>query len=261
MEAAEKKLKKATELLELVLSQNDEKDELQMEILKFLEKSVNETQVNTIPEFISDMNWNLLQEQKLTLLTIINWGQLKLLQPQLNGIIHLIDNVQDYAVLGLNLDKNLVFPQTNNEPLLHDKPFHLKPKEILSPCPEAKPESNTNKIKFVLLCNNCNSNNIRYHPNNAGSPKHYCEDCQGYHTMYMSSALQSDAEIIGFQVVGKDGTNYAGHLHPHIDYNWCVNLSQARKMIEADTNAWRLDAIWSGDIENVQLKFTGDPRK
>lgn len=51
-----------------------------------------------VPEFIQNMDWKLLRTQKEAILTIINWNKLPLLNESLEGIISLLDAVQDYAV-------------------------------------------------------------------------------------------------------------------------------------------------------------------
>lgn len=51
-----------------------------------------------VPEFIQKMDWSILREQKETLLNIINWNKLPLLNDNLQGIVHILDAIQDYAV-------------------------------------------------------------------------------------------------------------------------------------------------------------------
>lgn len=51
-----------------------------------------------VPEFIQNMDWSILREQKETLLNIINWNKLPLLNDNLQGIVHILDAIQDYAV-------------------------------------------------------------------------------------------------------------------------------------------------------------------
>jgi hypothetical protein len=51
-----------------------------------------------VPEFIQNMDWKLLREQKETILTIVKWNKIPLLNENLEGIISLLDSVQDYAV-------------------------------------------------------------------------------------------------------------------------------------------------------------------
>lgn len=58
-----------------------------------------------------NIDWSLLRDQKEGLLSVIHNND-KLTEPQkdsLQGILHLIDGIQDYAVDELGLDKNEVF--------------------------------------------------------------------------------------------------------------------------------------------------------
>jgi len=65
-------------------------------------------------EFVRDINWELLRKQKLTLFNLIqeidNVEQVE----HLEGIIYLIDAVQDEAVDNEGVDENLVFGTENN---------------------------------------------------------------------------------------------------------------------------------------------------
>ena len=65
-------------------------------------------------EFVRDINWELLRKQKLTLFNLIqeidNVEQVE----HLEGIIYLIDAVQDEAVDNEAVDENLVFGTENN---------------------------------------------------------------------------------------------------------------------------------------------------
>lgn len=65
----------------------------------------------TAEELIKNIDWSELRNQKNTLLHIINDGFLPDEEPKddLNGIIHLIDQLQDYAVDELNIDSIHVF--------------------------------------------------------------------------------------------------------------------------------------------------------
>lgn len=66
-----------------------------------------------IPSFIENMDWNLLQQQKLTLLHIIDNKTLTNISDvicnDIKGIVHLIDSIQDYAVDELKIDNGIVF--------------------------------------------------------------------------------------------------------------------------------------------------------
>ena len=85
-------------------------DEEQREIIKNeAENYVNEDHVNEIeqskplPEFLSKMDWKLLREQKQYLLDT------GIETEPMEGIINLIDSIQDYAVDGLGLSEKKVF--------------------------------------------------------------------------------------------------------------------------------------------------------
>lgn len=51
-----------------------------------------------VPEFIQKMDWVNLREQKEILLSIISWNKVPLLNDNLQGIVHILDAIQDYAV-------------------------------------------------------------------------------------------------------------------------------------------------------------------
>lgn len=65
-----------------------------------------------IPKFIQEINWELLREQKevienlvKNLPTLDRW----MLEENLNGIIHLIDAIQDYAIDDLGFKEETIF--------------------------------------------------------------------------------------------------------------------------------------------------------
>jgi len=70
-----------------------------------------------IPKFINKMDWRLLNAQKLTLLNVIeNYNNINdskinpdIIIDNLNGIVHVIDAPQDYAVDKLGFDENYIF--------------------------------------------------------------------------------------------------------------------------------------------------------
>ena len=64
-----------------------------------------------IPQFINDIDWNLLKQQKLSLLNIVNNNTLinNVMSEDVNGIVHLIDSIQDYAVDVAGIDNEIVF--------------------------------------------------------------------------------------------------------------------------------------------------------
>jgi hypothetical protein len=91
----------------------------------------------------------------------------------------------------------------------------------------------------------------------------WCDDCQ-LNSQIETAALTRDAKVIGFQVVGEDGTAQEGEIHPHMDASFCIyNLNQARSMMDDDNNGdeqWRLLTVWEGDVEEPTMMFEGDPR-
>jgi len=89
------------------------------ELIDLIDSNVCEMEV---PEFIKTIDWVLLCEQKQSLLTVIdeleNTGGEQKSIDGLNGILHLIDNLQEYAVDTLGIDENLVInlhPDEENE--------------------------------------------------------------------------------------------------------------------------------------------------
>lgn len=64
--------------------------------------------------FLSKVDWNALREQKLELMKLmdsLNEGS----HEKLNGIIHLIDSMQDYAVDCKNLPEPMIFGKKSND--------------------------------------------------------------------------------------------------------------------------------------------------
>ena len=126
------------------------------------------------------------------------------------------------------------------------------------------------KTKCVEICTHCNSDNVQIKawvkPNQNNEfvdltedSIGWCEDCQD--NVHIEGAdLKADAKVVGFQVVGEDGCEEAGHMHPDMDASFCLySLSQARNMLKKDRK-WRLLAIWTGDIEEPTMMFDSDPR-
>lgn len=68
--------------------------------------------VNVQPEFISKMDWDELRKQKLSLLASIDYlrqSKIPVIPIDLDGIVHLIDAIQDYAVDELKIEENKVY--------------------------------------------------------------------------------------------------------------------------------------------------------
>ena len=58
---------------------------------------------------IEEIDWELLKEQKETLLNVLSNSNNEVEISHLNGIINLIDCIQDYAVTYLCIEENKVF--------------------------------------------------------------------------------------------------------------------------------------------------------
>ena len=130
-------------------------------------------------------------------------------------------------------------------------------------------------MKTLYVCTHCNSDNVQVkawvEPNNnnayveevEGDPLGWCCDCQ-LNSVIETVELRDDAEVVGFQVVGEDGTAQEGEIHPHMDASFCIyNLDQAKSMLDDDNQGmeqWRLLTIWTGDVEEPTMMFEGDPR-
>jgi hypothetical protein len=58
---------------------------------------------------IEEIDWQLLKEQKETLLNVLSNSNNEVEISHLNGIINLIDSIQDYAVTYLCIEESKVF--------------------------------------------------------------------------------------------------------------------------------------------------------
>lgn len=67
---------------------------------------------NKSPEFLNNMDWGLLRDQK-ELLTSLNISQPKVMQDVLDGIINTIDAMQDYAVEYMEKTEEEIFNLDN----------------------------------------------------------------------------------------------------------------------------------------------------
>jgi len=129
-------------------------------------------------------------------------------------------------------------------------------------------------MKTLYVCTHCQSDNVQIkawvRPNNNNTyvdevnPDElgWCEDCQ-LNSVIETVQVKDNAEVIGFQVVGEDGTEAEGEINPHMDASFCIyNIDQARLMLKEDEKfgIWKLLTIWEGDIEEPTLMFKGDPR-
>ncbi len=76
----------------------------------------------------------------------------------------------------------------------------------------------------------------------------WCDDCENYIDSVNVTEAPKDAKVIGYQVVGRDGTKLEGKIHPDMAGSFCVyplKWAQARN----DRRNWRLLTVWEGDIE------------
>jgi hypothetical protein len=175
----------------------------------------------------------------------------------LEGLLSLIDAAQDYAVDEMGLDPMHVFDfeQEDGECTF----------EFTSRCEE--PASTTKK---VFVCELCNSDNVRtkgwVNPNqdfqydtDTGEEMGWCED-EELSSNIISTELKADAKVIGFQIVGEQGTVNEGKIHPDMDASFCLyNLSWCRARLHEYCD-WRLLTVWEGDVEEPTMMFEGNPR-
>jgi hypothetical protein len=129
------------------------------------------------------------------------------------------------------------------------------------------------KTKCVYICTHCNSDNVEIKawvkPNKnykffdeiIDDKIGWCDDCQLFVTIETVN-LKHNTKIIGFQVVGDDGSKEEGMIHPKMAGSFCVySLSQCTEMIKNSEGQWRLQSIWTGDIEEPTMMFKGNPRQ
>lgn len=131
------------------------------------------------------------------------------------------------------------------------------------------------QTKYVYQCMHCGSDRVQVkawvRPNQGhayvdeveGDEMGWCDDCNLTAEIQIAE-LTRDAKVIGFQVIGEDGTAQDGEIHPDMDASFCIyNLSQARAMLDNDDNGneqWRLLTLWEGDVEEPTMMFSGKPR-
>lgn len=134
---------------------------------------------------------------------------------------------------------------------------------------------NSGKTKCVHLCMSCGSDNVQVkawvkpNQNNSmvdeveGDELGYCDDCQ-QNVNVDTASLKVSAKVVGYQVVGEDGSEQDGEIHHQMDGSFCLySLEQARSMMDDNDNGkerWRLLTIWEGDVEEPTMMFEGDPR-
>jgi predicted RNA-binding Zn-ribbon protein involved in translation (DUF1610 family) len=220
------------------------------------------------PEWIKRIDFTELKTQKNLLLEIINNNAVDPKHKEgLEGILALIDTLQDYAVDELGIPETLVydFVQEGLEAILAINNTLSDKTKSSWICPDCGSNNKT-----VWICPYCGSDNIKFkvwakaNTNEIidSSPLEgedcYCLDCEENGELILST-VNVDAKVEGFQVV-----DIEGNIHPDMDGSFCLyNLSQAREMLEDNDNGneqWKLLAIWTGDIEEPTIMFEGDPR-
>lgn len=132
-------------------------------------------------------------------------------------------------------------------------------------------------MKTIYQCSHCQSDNVQIKawvkPNdnntyvdevNPDEPG-WCDD-EELSSIIETVQVEDDAEVIGYQVVGEDGTPKEGEIHPQMDGSFCIyNLEQAHSILEESNNVdehgmWKLLTIWTGDVEEPLMMFEGNPR-
>ena len=187
----------------------------------------------------------------------------------IEGILGVLDALQDYAVDELGVPEMLVFDFEEEEKRELKVPTGIK-------AAKGGELNIGDKVKKLWLCPHCGSDNVEtknwVHANtgkvsdydNGEEGNGYCNDCEEHGELILSD-VKADAEVVGFQVVSND--DQTGDIHPLMDASFCLySLSQAREML-ADKpgknlfNEWKLLAIWTGDVEEPTIMFEGDPRE
>lgn len=138
-----------------------------------------------------------------------------------------------------------------------------------------------NPTKTVWVCPNCGSDNVQQmvlvninennkliiFPEERRFKECHCNDCQ-QDILPMETKLIPSANVIGFQVVGEEGSKEEGNIHPDMDVSFGIySLSQANEMLNGKSgslinnlNDWRLLTIWEGDVEKSIIMFEGNVR-
>ena len=229
-------------------------------MIRTIEDSIIEPEAPELPELYKGIDWELLKQQKKTLLEVIEDIDDVPKLEYLEGILTLLDSIQDDAVDNFGMSEDLVFDLTDED-------------EEIEICTGIKDSKNTklftdDKILPKMLCAMCNSDNLDM---SKTSPREFegktmidvwCNDCQGFHPAYEATFKSNKYKVEGFQVISNDDD---ANIHPSMDASFCLySLSQAREMIGKETNKWRLLTIWTGDVEDATIMFknpTNDPRK
>lgn len=130
-----------------------------------------------------------------------------------------------------------------------------------------KDQYESTHTRTIQLCNLCASDNVQErHWINVNTGKicgrsveendYWCDDC-GNHVQILQHELPLNKKLIGFQVRDVN----SGNVHPHFPYNYVYTLSSMNRLLKSEFRSWKLCAVWSGDIEDVQVTFEGDPRQ
>lgn len=133
-------------------------------------------------------------------------------------------------------------------------------------------------MENVHVCDFCDSDNVQtkawVNPNKNNKfvdlisdemNDNYCDDCEQNTTLTVVQK-NSRHDVIGFQVIGEDGSKEEGEIHPNMEASFCVySLDQAKAMINDTNNGeeqWRLLSVWTNDIEEPTMMFEDhDPRE
>ena len=204
------------------------------------------------PNFLQKTDWTSLRTQKSALIEVMNTVTTVEQAQQLEGILGFLDAAQDYAVDEMGV------------PEMHVFDFELE---------EERENPDPDKTKQIWLCGSCGSDNVEIknwvNPNtgevgtDCEDDLAYCQDCET-HSELILSTVKATAKVIGFQVVGDDGTAEDGEIHPSMDASFYLySLSHAKEMLEDNDNGkeqWKLLAIWEGDVEEPTFMFEGNPR-
>lgn len=219
-------------------------------------KKSQEVILAELTESFENINKSFGNDGDFSLLNVVNLnGDITSEQRDaLLGILHLIDGLQDYAVDELDIPEMHVF-DFQEEEREGNTTVNIK----------------TPNEKLFVMCANCKSDNVELkHWVNANTNKigdctdddedSWCNDCETHSGVY-AAKLKPESKVIGFQVVGEEGTSVEGDIHPDMDASFCIySLSQAREMLKNNDIIWRLLSVWENDIEEPTYMFVGDPR-
>jgi hypothetical protein len=191
-------------------------------------------QPDQTPKLVSLIDFSLLRTQKKTLIEMIDDFEKRGVEPDklidLDGILNLIDSIQDFAtdVMGLN-------------------PIDIFDFEL-----EESREDVVKPAKTVNLCVKCNTDDVIAR----GYRKGFCLIC-GEDVKTYTLQFKADAKVIGYKVLSN--TDDCA-LHPKMEASFCLySLKQCRKIIGGETANWKIQTYWSGDIEEPTFMFRGNP--